>query len=109
MFEERFDDAAPEVIARHCSEAGLTDRAVKYWQLAGKRAMELSAYREAIAHLGRALELLLTLPAGAKRDARELELQLALGAAWIPAKAYSADEVRRAYESAVELSRPSGR
>jgi class 3 adenylate cyclase/tetratricopeptide (TPR) repeat protein len=108
MLEARFEGTPPEVVARHCTEAGLTDKAVGYWHLAGERAMELSAYREAIAHLGRAHELLLTLTAGAERDLRELELQLALGAAWIPAKAYSADEVRRAYESAVELSRRVG-
>jgi len=108
VLEQRFDDAPPEIVARHCTEAGLTDKAVGYWHLAGKRASELSAYREAIAHLGRAQELLLTLPASPARDARELDLQLALGAAWIPAKAYSADEVRRAYGSAVELSRRVG-
>jgi tetratricopeptide (TPR) repeat protein len=106
--EARFDGTPPEVVACHCTEAGLTDKAVKYWHLAGKRAIELSAYREAIDHLGRAQELLLTLPASPERDARELDLQLALGAAWIPAKAYSADEVRRAYGTAVELSRRVG-
>jgi predicted ATPase/class 3 adenylate cyclase len=108
VLEERFDRTPPEVVAHHCTEAGLTDKAVNYWHLAGKRASELSAYREAIAHLGRAHGLLLTLPVDAERDARELELQLALGAAWIPAKAYSADEVRRAYGTAVELSRRAG-
>jgi class 3 adenylate cyclase/tetratricopeptide (TPR) repeat protein len=108
VLEARFEGVPPEVVARHCTEAGLTDKAVGYWHLAGTRAMELSAYREAIAHLGRAQELLLTLPASPERDARELELQLALGAAWIPAKAYSADEVRRAYGTAVELSRRVG-
>jgi class 3 adenylate cyclase/tetratricopeptide (TPR) repeat protein len=108
VLEERFDDTAPEIVARHCTEAGLTDKAVTYLQLAGRRAVELSAYREAINHLRRAQERLLTLPASLERDARELELQLALGAAWIPAKAYSADEVRRAYETAVDLSHRVG-
>ena len=108
VLEARFESTPPEVVARHCTEAGLNDNAVKYWHLAGTRAMELSAYREAIAHLGRAHELLLSLPASPERDARDLDLQLALGAAWIPAKAYSADEVRRAYEAAVGLSRRVG-
>jgi class 3 adenylate cyclase/tetratricopeptide (TPR) repeat protein len=108
VLEERFEDTRPEILARHCTEAGLTDKAVTYWHLAGTRAIELSAYREAINHLERAQKLLLTLPAAPERDARELDLQLALGAAWIPAKAYSADEVRRAYGRAVELSRRVG-
>jgi predicted ATPase len=81
--EAHFEDTPPEVVARHCTEAGLIHKAIRYWHLAGKRAMELSAYREAIAHLGRAHELLLTLPASPERDARELDLELALGAAWI--------------------------
>ncbi len=106
--ERRFPDTAPEVLAHHCTEAALTDQAAMYWHLAGQQALELSAYREAIAHFERALRLLSCLPPGPERDARELNLQLALGAAWIPAKAYSADEVRRAYGSAVELSRRVG-
>ena len=108
VLEARFESTPPEVVARHCTEAGLNDNAVKYWHLAGTRAMELSAYREAINHLGRAHELLLSLPASPERDARDLDLQLTLGAAWIPAKAYSADEVRRAYAAAVGLSRRVG-
>jgi tetratricopeptide (TPR) repeat protein len=108
ILEQRFPATAPEALAHHCTEARLTGRAVTYWHLAGKRSLELSAYREAIDHLARALALLLSLPPTGERDARELDLQLALGAAWIPAKAYSADEVRRAYSTAVELSHRVG-
>ena len=38
---------APEVLARHLTEAARTDEAVAYWHLAGRRAIELSASREA--------------------------------------------------------------
>jgi class 3 adenylate cyclase len=40
--EERFPDiamAAPELLAHHCTEAGLIAQAVPYWRRAGRRAM----------------------------------------------------------------------
>jgi len=98
----------PEVAAHHCTEAGLASEAAVLWERAGQRALEFSAYREAIDHFEHALAGVLELPPDPERDGRELELQLALGAAWIAAKAYSAEEVRRAYGSAVELSRRVG-
>ncbi|MCZ6508705.1 MAG: AAA family ATPase [Acidobacteria bacterium] len=98
----------PEVAAHHCTEAGLASEAAILWERAGRRALEFSAYLEAIDHFEHALAGVLSLPPDHERDGRELELQLALGTAWIPAKAYSADEVRRAYATAVELSRRVG-
>ena len=94
----------PEVVAHHCTEAGLSSEAAVLWERAGRRALEFSSYREAIDHLKRALALLLSLPASTERDARELDVQMALGAAWIAAKAYSAEEVRMAYKAAAELA-----
>src|SRR6202171_4149435 len=41
----------PEVLARHYTEAGLTAEAIPHWQRAGQRALERSAFAEAIAHL----------------------------------------------------------
>src|SRR5256885_9904840 len=43
VLEERFPGAAetqPEVLARHCAEAGLTEKAVGYWYRAGRRSEE---------------------------------------------------------------------
>jgi tetratricopeptide (TPR) repeat protein len=42
-------------LARHFTEAGLTDRAMLHLQRAGERALKLSAYQEAAGHLRRAL------------------------------------------------------
>ena len=68
-------------LARHFQEAGITNKAIHYLHLAGERAVQLSAYQEARAHLERGLALLLTLPESKDRDRQELKLQLALGRA----------------------------
>ena len=45
----------PEAVARHFTEAGLDDLAIEWWSKAGEDALRRSAYKEAIAHLGRAI------------------------------------------------------
>ena len=63
VLEEQFPETAetqPELLAHHCTEAGLTEQAVHYWHTAGQRASERSAHVEAIAHLRQGLELLKT-------------------------------------------------
>jgi predicted ATPase len=54
VLAERFSDTAeiqPELLAHHFAEAGLNGPAVEYWRRAGQRAIERSAYVEAIGHL----------------------------------------------------------
>ncbi len=79
-------EAEPELLARHCAEAGLAERAVEHWQRAGQRALARSATAEAVAHLTHGLKALAGLPAGPERRRRELALQLALGQALIAAQ-----------------------
>ena len=47
----------PEAVARHFTEAGLDDLAIEWWSKAGEDALRRSAYKEAIAHLGRAIAM----------------------------------------------------
>jgi class 3 adenylate cyclase/predicted ATPase len=104
--DERFDelkDANPEVLGRHWSEAGDNDKAVKYFQLAGTRAVVRNAMVEATRHYLRALELLSALPENVERDRLELELQLAIGPALTAVKGFAAAETERAYTRAREL------
>jgi class 3 adenylate cyclase len=61
----------PEILARHLSEAGQTERAVEQWLKAGRRAAGRSAHLEAIAHLKQGLELLGSLPDGPRRSTIE--------------------------------------
>src|SRR5205823_9475939 len=55
-------EAAPELLAYHYTEAGVTEQAVHYWHNAGQSAVQRSAHVEAISHLTKGLELLKTLP-----------------------------------------------
>ena len=50
-------DAEPEAIAHHFTEAGLDDAAIEWWGKAGDQALRRSAFQEAIAHLGKAIEM----------------------------------------------------
>ena len=49
--------AEPEAIAHHFTEAGLDDRAIEWWGKAGDEALRRSAFKEAIAHLGKAIAI----------------------------------------------------
>ena len=52
----------PELLAQHYTAAGLGEPAMGYWQRAGQRALQGSAYAEAVAHLTQGLAVLTTLP-----------------------------------------------
>ncbi len=97
-------EAEPEFLAHHYSEAGLIEEAIPCWQRAGERAIERSANREAVHHLNRGLELLLTLPESLERHERELSLQLALGSCLNALQGTASPEVGQAYTRAYELS-----
>ncbi|MEJ2734963.1 MAG: BTAD domain-containing putative transcriptional regulator [Anaerolineae bacterium] len=101
--------AAPVAVqlAWHFQEAGITDKAIRYLHQAGERAVQLSAYREGLAHLTKGLALLTALPESAERDQQELALQLALGMAWVGIKAYG-PETEAAYTRARELGEQMG-
>lgn len=104
--EEQFRDTRetqPELLAHHYTEAGLTERALVYWQRAGQRAIERSAYVEAMAYLTRGLDVLEGLPVGAERTQHELGLQVSLGVPLMVTKGYASPEVERTYGRAREL------
>jgi predicted ATPase/class 3 adenylate cyclase len=104
--EEQFLSAAeaePDVLAHHWAEAGAAEKAAIYRLKAGQRALAHSATAEAVAELLMAQELLQTLTEGAKRHHIELDVQIALGAAYSAAKGYAAPETVQAYARAREL------
>ena len=63
---------------------------------------------EAVAHLTRGLEVLKTLPDTSERVQQELPLQVALGAALVAGKGYTAPEVEKTYTRARELCQQLG-
>jgi class 3 adenylate cyclase/predicted ATPase len=109
--KERFPttgETAPELLAHHYTEAGMTAEAVPCWLRAGQRALHASANPEAIAHLTNGLALLDGLPAGPERDAEELQYRLTLGPAYMAISGYAAPEVEACYRRARELCRELG-
>ncbi len=98
----------PEVacdLARHYTAAGETEKALAYRLAAGRRALALSAHREATLHLQEGLALLEKLSHTSERTETELAFRMALGSALIPQKGFTAPEVREVYDRAAELTR----
>jgi predicted ATPase/class 3 adenylate cyclase len=106
VLEQHFAESVetqPELLAHHCTQAGFSEKAVDYWHKAGRQAIARSATVEAAAQLSLALDLLTGLPATRGRDHKELDLQIALGAALISTKGWAAPEVEDTYGRAREL------
>ena len=83
-----------------------TARAVRYMQQAADTALGRHAYREAMAHITGALDLLHTLPETPERLCHELTLQIMLGPAVSAVKGYVA--VEQAYLRAQQLCQQWG-
>jgi predicted ATPase len=108
---ERFADEAqarPEFVARHFTEAGLSDAAAQWWQRAGQQAFRRASYAEAIAHYGKGLAVLSALPQSEQRDQAELGFEVELGYALIPVRGWAAPETAQAFTRAGELCRQIG-
>ena len=52
----------PKLLARHCTEAGVIEKAASLWGKAGQRSLERSALAEAAEQFKRALDLIAALP-----------------------------------------------
>jgi class 3 adenylate cyclase/predicted ATPase len=112
VLEQHFPQTAesePELLAHHCTEAGLIQKAIRQWLDAGRLALARSGTLEAIAHLRTGLELLGRLPDDAARRSLELDLQLMLAGALAAAKGHGVVETEEAYTRAVTLSQELGR
>ena len=101
--ESQFAEIAetqPELLARHYTDAGLTDEAAHFWGKAGLRSLERSALVEAIGQLTRALDQIADLPATPALRREQINLQVALITPLIHVKGYAAPETRAAAERA---------
>jgi hypothetical protein len=97
--------AQPELLAYHCTAAGLLEPAAAYWLRATRRAAARSAHTEALAYGTRGLEAVARLPESMGRDRQELDLRLLLVT---PDRAWKDQEpgLRRARELGERLQDP---
>jgi predicted ATPase len=93
----------PELLARHLTEAGETERAISYWLAAALHAQGRFALGEAAQHFDRGLGLVASLPPSADRDRLELKFQLPRSAILTQQKGYAAAEVGEVMERAKRL------
>ena len=104
--ESQFSETAesqPEILAHHCSAAGLIEKAAGLWGKAGQQSLTRSALVEAAAQLTRALDQIATLPGTAALRREQIRLQVALITPLNHVKGYAAAETRAAAEQARSL------
>ena len=93
-------ESEPEVLARHCAEAGLIEKAARLWGAAGRRSLARSAPLEAVNHLKRALGIIESLPGTPALRREEISLQTTLMTTLYLVKGYAALEAKAALERA---------
>ena len=101
--ESQFTDIAesqPELLARHCTEAGLIEKAAGLWGKAGQRSLERSALVEAVEQFKRALDQIATLPSTPALRRMQIDLQIALISPLAHVKGWAAPETKAAAEQA---------
>lgn len=96
------------LLAHHFLEAKIYSKAVSYLHLAGERAVQLSAYQDAIKHLNTGLELLKLLPNTSAHRAQELSLLLGIGKALKGIEGMAPPQVEKVYTRAYYLAQQDG-
>jgi class 3 adenylate cyclase/predicted ATPase len=96
-------ESQPELLARHCTEAGQVEKAARLWGKAGLRSLERSALIEAEAQLVRALAQIASLPGAPALRREQIKLQIGLVNTLMQTKGYAASATRDALEQARTL------
>jgi predicted ATPase len=101
--QDQFGDIAesqPALLARHCTDAGLIEKAVSLWERAGQRSLARSALMEATEQFTHALALISTLPGTPALRRTHIKLQVAIITPLIHVKGHAAPETKAAAEHA---------
>ena len=104
--ESQFAESAesrPEILARHCTEAGLIEKAADLWGKAGQRSLARSALVEAAEQLTRALAQIEALPTTPTLRREQIKLQVALVNPLMHTKGYAAAETKTSLDQARSL------
>src|SRR4029077_13440218 len=103
VLESQFAEIAesqPELLARHYTEAGVTEKATRLWGKAGDRSLARSAFKETAEQLARAISQTATLPRTPTSRREEIKLHAALRNVLVHLKGYVAPESKEALERA---------
>ena len=106
VLENQFIEIAenqPELLARHCTDAGMKEKAAGLWGKAGQRSLERSALVEATEQLKRALGQIADLPSTPTLRQEQIKLQVALINPLLHIKGHAASETKEAVERARRL------
>ena len=106
VLETQFTEIAenqPELLARHCTEAGLIEKAAGLWAKAGQRSLARSALVEAAEQLTRALDQITSVPPTPEQRREQIKLQVAIITPLLHVKGYAALETRMAVDRARQL------
>jgi class 3 adenylate cyclase/tetratricopeptide (TPR) repeat protein len=109
--ESQFPEIAatqPALIAKHCAQASLDDKAIGYWLSAGQQAISRSANVEALSHITSGLELLKTMSESTDIRQQEIKFLTTRAVALRIAKGYGSDELLATLERARDLCRMQG-
>jgi predicted ATPase/DNA-binding SARP family transcriptional activator len=90
-------------IAVHYDRAGVPEKAIPYYHMAGAAAASVYANEDAIALLKRGLELIQQIPPGTKRNTQELALLFAITPPYRFIKGWTAPELGQALNRALVL------
>ena len=110
-FEKQFPqivESKPALLAHHFTAAGVTDKAIQYWETAGKRSQASFANIEAQSQFENGLKLLATLDESPERDQQELGFQLPLGTVMTMAGGWANPAVEKVHLRALELCQRIG-
>src|SRR6476620_1386639 len=91
-------ESRPELLARHCTEAGLIEKAAGLWGKAGQRSLTRSALVEAAVQFSRALSQIATLSPTPALRREAIKLQVAFATVLFHVKGYTARETIAAFE-----------
>jgi predicted ATPase len=93
-------ESQPELLARHCTEAGLIEKAAGLWGKAGQRSLARSALVEATGQLNHALAQIAALPGTAVLRREQIKLQVGLVNALMHTKGYASPETKASLDQA---------
>lgn len=96
VLEEYFSGVPEEIavqLAYHFRLAGIMQKAIHYFQLAGQQAIRLSSFEDAIVHFNTALSLLRSQPKTIDRNVQELDLLMSLSMPLMVGRGYASPDL----------------